>query len=158
MYDTVPKFVPFLDSLARSDNDPKSGSIRCRLRIGGCRFGRGAVVPGSMVEAGQNNLDHEVDLHYSLKSNFENCVLLSSIIRLNHPKNQGRSAQDKMSDTTWRLVTVNTAPDRAKRLIGRVAENLKDRYTIVHVANADCKLKLFMQTGTQIHAETLPSY
>lgn len=42
-----------------------------------------------------------------------------------------------MSDTTWRLVTVNTAPERAKRLIGRVAEDLKDRYTIVHVANAD---------------------
>lgn len=44
-----------------------------------------------------------------------------------------------MSDTTWRLVTVNTAPERAKRLIGRVAEELKDRYTIIHVANADCK-------------------
>ncbi|KAK5938382.1 hypothetical protein PMZ80_009352 [Knufia obscura] len=42
-----------------------------------------------------------------------------------------------MSDTTWRLVTVNTAPERAKRLIGRVAEELKDRYTIIHVANAD---------------------
>lgn len=44
-----------------------------------------------------------------------------------------------MSDTTWRLVTVNTAPERAKRLIGRVAEDLKDQYTIVHVANAECK-------------------
>jgi len=45
-----------------------------------------------------------------------------------------------MSDTTWRLVTVNTAPERAKRLIGRVAEDLKDQYTIVHVANAECEL------------------
>lgn len=42
------------------------------------------------------------------------------------------------SGTTWRLVTVNTAPERAKRVIGRVAEKLKDRYTILHVANADC--------------------
>ncbi|SPJ71013.1 uncharacterized protein FTOL_00741 [Fusarium torulosum] len=35
----------------------------------------------------------------------------------------------------WRLVTVNTAPERAKRLIGIVAEALKDRYDIQHVAN-----------------------
>lgn len=46
-----------------------------------------------------------------------------------------------MSETTWRLVTVNTAPERAKRLIGRVAEDLKDQYTILHVANADCKYR-----------------
>ncbi|KAJ5390873.1 uncharacterized protein N7496_001941 [Penicillium cataractarum] len=37
----------------------------------------------------------------------------------------------------FRLVTVNTAPERAKRLIGRVAESLKDRYTIIHVDNCD---------------------
>ena len=37
----------------------------------------------------------------------------------------------------YRLVTVNNAPERAKRLIGRVVENLKDRYTIIHVANCD---------------------
>ncbi|KAL2172038.1 hypothetical protein VTG60DRAFT_775 [Thermothelomyces hinnuleus] len=36
----------------------------------------------------------------------------------------------------FRLVTVNTAPDRAKRLIGRVVEDVKDRYAITHVANA----------------------
>ncbi|KAG7414034.1 hypothetical protein DER46DRAFT_558575 [Fusarium sp. MPI-SDFR-AT-0072] len=35
----------------------------------------------------------------------------------------------------WRLVTVNTAPERAKRLIGRVAEALKDQYDLQHVAN-----------------------
>lgn len=39
----------------------------------------------------------------------------------------------------YRLVTVNTAPERAKRLIGRVAEELKDQYTIEHVANCDSK-------------------
>ncbi|KAF2821380.1 hypothetical protein CC86DRAFT_331896 [Ophiobolus disseminans] len=35
----------------------------------------------------------------------------------------------------FRLVTVNTAPERAKRLIGRMVEALQDRYDIVHVAN-----------------------
>ena len=35
----------------------------------------------------------------------------------------------------FKLVTVNTAPERAARLIGRMAEALKDQYTIRHVAN-----------------------
>lgn len=35
----------------------------------------------------------------------------------------------------FRLVTVNTAPERAKVLIGRMVENLQDRYEIEHVAN-----------------------
>ncbi|KEF60705.1 uncharacterized protein A1O9_02266 [Exophiala aquamarina CBS 119918] len=35
------------------------------------------------------------------------------------------------------LVTVNTAPERAKRLVGRVAEELKEQYTIQHVANCE---------------------
>jgi hypothetical protein len=37
----------------------------------------------------------------------------------------------------FRLVTVNTAPERAKRLIGRLVEALKDRYTILYVANCE---------------------
>ncbi|KAK2008887.1 hypothetical protein LZ32DRAFT_608996 [Colletotrichum eremochloae] len=37
----------------------------------------------------------------------------------------------------YKLVTVNTAPERAKRLIGRVVEEVKDRYTIEHVANCE---------------------
>ncbi|CEL06146.1 hypothetical protein BJX68DRAFT_233797 [Aspergillus pseudodeflectus] len=37
----------------------------------------------------------------------------------------------------FRLVTVNTAPERAKRLIGRMAEALKDRYTIIHIDNCE---------------------
>lgn len=41
----------------------------------------------------------------------------------------------------FRLVTVNTAPERAKRLIGRVADSLKDRYTIIHVDNCDSELR-----------------
>jgi hypothetical protein len=37
----------------------------------------------------------------------------------------------------YRLVTVNTAPERAKRLVGRVVEDLKEQYTIQHVANCE---------------------
>ncbi len=35
----------------------------------------------------------------------------------------------------FRLVTVNTAPERAKRLIGRLITELKDDYEIIHVDN-----------------------
>jgi hypothetical protein len=38
----------------------------------------------------------------------------------------------------FRLVTVNTAPERAKRLIARLIEQLQDRYDIEHVANCSC--------------------
>lgn len=37
----------------------------------------------------------------------------------------------------FRLVTVNTAPERAKQLIGRMVEALKDQYTIDYVANCE---------------------
>jgi hypothetical protein len=49
----------------------------------------------------------------------------------------------KMSTTKplgpFKLVTVNTAPERAYRLIGRVVENVKDKYTIIHAGNADSR-------------------
>ncbi|KAF9772194.1 hypothetical protein IL306_010120 [Fusarium sp. DS 682] len=35
----------------------------------------------------------------------------------------------------FRLVTVNTAPERAKRLIGRLITELQDDYEIIHVDN-----------------------
>jgi hypothetical protein len=35
----------------------------------------------------------------------------------------------------FKLVTVNTAPERAARLIGRMIEGLKEQYAIQHVAN-----------------------
>jgi hypothetical protein len=41
----------------------------------------------------------------------------------------------------FKLVTVNTAPERAFRLIGRLTEELKERYTIVHAANCESMLK-----------------
>lgn len=39
----------------------------------------------------------------------------------------------------YKLVTVNTAPDRARRLVGRVVEDVKDRYTLIHAANSESK-------------------
>lgn len=33
------------------------------------------------------------------------------------------------------LVSVNTAPERAKVVIGTVIENVKDKYSIVHAGN-----------------------
>lgn len=39
----------------------------------------------------------------------------------------------------FKLVTVNNAPERAKVLIGRVAEALKDEYIIDYVANCSSK-------------------
>jgi hypothetical protein len=49
----------------------------------------------------------------------------------------------------YKLVTVNTAPERAKRLIGRVVEALKDQYTIQHVANCESKSSSSVQTETR---------
>lgn len=39
----------------------------------------------------------------------------------------------------FKLVTVNTAPERAKILVSRVVEALKDDYTIEYVANCVSK-------------------
>jgi hypothetical protein len=37
----------------------------------------------------------------------------------------------------FKLVTVNIAPERAKKIIGRVVEAVKDKYTIIHAANVE---------------------
>lgn len=42
----------------------------------------------------------------------------------------------------YTLVTVNNAPERATRLVGRVIETVKEQYTIRHVANAESKQSL----------------
>jgi hypothetical protein len=44
-----------------------------------------------------------------------------------------------MSSQTINLVSVNTAPERAKKVIGTVIENVKDKYTIVHAGNSTCE-------------------
>lgn len=46
----------------------------------------------------------------------------------------------------FRLVTVNTAPERAKKLIGRVVEDMKGEYTIEHIANCDSKMSSFLKS------------
>lgn len=50
----------------------------------------------------------------------------------------------------YKLVTVNTAPDRAKRLIGRVVEDVKDMYTIIHAGNAACEFPFPLYPLTSI--------
>jgi hypothetical protein len=42
----------------------------------------------------------------------------------------------------FKLVTINTAPDRARKIIGRMVEAVKDKYTIIHAANVEGELKL----------------
>lgn len=42
-----------------------------------------------------------------------------------------------MPEGPYKLVTVNNAPERAKRLVGRVVEDVKDQWTIVHAGNVD---------------------
>jgi hypothetical protein len=37
----------------------------------------------------------------------------------------------------YKLCTVNTAPQRAKLVVGRFVEDVKDIYTIVHVGNVE---------------------
>ncbi|BEJ15684.1 hypothetical protein CspHIS471_0502890 [Cutaneotrichosporon sp. HIS471] len=41
-----------------------------------------------------------------------------------------------MSSQTVNLVSVNTAPERAQKVIGTVIDNVKDKYTIVHAGNS----------------------
>lgn len=42
-----------------------------------------------------------------------------------------------MTLPTYRLVTVNTVPARAKILIGKLVEDVKDQWTIDYVANSE---------------------
>ncbi|BEI84947.1 hypothetical protein CcaverHIS002_0503480 [Cutaneotrichosporon cavernicola] len=41
-----------------------------------------------------------------------------------------------MSSQPVNLVSVNTAPERAQKVIGAVIDNVKDKYTIVHAGNS----------------------
>jgi hypothetical protein len=38
---------------------------------------------------------------------------------------------------TFKLCTVNNAPERAQRLVGRVIADMKDEYKIIHAGNAE---------------------
>jgi hypothetical protein len=45
-----------------------------------------------------------------------------------------------MSSQPINLVSVNTVPERAKKVIGQVIDNVKDRYAIVHAGNSESEL------------------
>lgn len=48
----------------------------------------------------------------------------------------------------YRLCTVNKVPARAKILIGRVVEDVKEEYTIDYVANAESESFLVVRVGS----------
>ena len=51
----------------------------------------------------------------------------------------------------FKLVTVNTSPERARKIIGRLVEAVKDKYTIVHAANCEgrfCWHSILLMTGS----------
>lgn len=48
-------------------------------------------------------------------------------------------AMSTPSSTPVNLISVNTAPDRAKKVIGTVIENVKDKYNIIHAGNSTSK-------------------
>lgn len=43
----------------------------------------------------------------------------------------------------YRLCTVNTAPDRAKKLVGRMVQDVREDYTIDYVENAERESLLY---------------
>jgi hypothetical protein len=47
----------------------------------------------------------------------------------------------------YKLCTVNTAPERAKRLIGRLVEDVKEEYTILYLANAESEFVFEFSLG-----------
>ncbi|KAJ6093562.1 hypothetical protein N7486_008851 [Penicillium sp. IBT 16267x] len=53
-----------------------------------------------------------------------------------------------------KLVTVNTAPERAKRVVGRLTAALADRYTIIHAANCET-IKQVRPTVREIQPDLL---
>ena len=55
-----------------------------------------------------------------------------------------------MLEPEYRLVTVNTVPERAKRVVGRIISDVKDRYNIVHVANVESEFPLLIQEIDQV--------
>jgi len=42
-----------------------------------------------------------------------------------------------MTTKTYRLVTVNTAPEWAKLIVGRIIQGVKDTYSVDYVSNAE---------------------
>jgi hypothetical protein len=47
----------------------------------------------------------------------------------------------------YKLCTVNTVPERAKLVVGRFIESVKESYIIIYVENASSTSFLLLQTG-----------
>jgi hypothetical protein len=60
-----------------------------------------------------------------------------TVRQLSNPLYNSIRMASSQSLPTVRLVSVNTAPDRAKVVIGQVIENVKDRYNIIHAGNTE---------------------
>lgn len=59
-----------------------------------------------------------------------------------------------MSRAAINLVSVNTAPDRAKKVIGQVIELVKDRYSIVHAGNSESECDNHDSIGFRTHSDS----
>ena len=57
-----------------------------------------------------------------------------------------------MDERPIKLLTVNTNPDRAKKLIGRVVEALSPEYRLQHVDNCQSEPKTYLP-GTEVLAD-----
>jgi len=77
----------------------------------------------------------------TLITQFENVSLYRNKLGMSIVTNDC-SLKVKSPAGPFRLVTVNTAPERARRLVGRVIDILSDQYTIEHVANCAGTLSL----------------
>ena len=95
--------------------------------------GRGCVLSPIPPEGGDSR-------HLPEQLRLRPPVCINEIIRTKPYKmatNVDCSEKSRKPKGPFHLVTVNTAPERAKRLIGRVAEDVKDQYTIIHAANCE---------------------
>lgn len=54
----------------------------------------------------------------------------------------------------YKLCTVNTVPERAKLVVGRVVDALKERYTVIHVENAESMLSYRSRLYIQIRGSS----
>jgi hypothetical protein len=62
---------------------------------------------------------------------------------------------------SWKLVTVNTAPERAKLLIGRMIERVRDQCTVIHAGNVEGMLvklaSCFVSNGRHLDIQSVRS-
>ncbi|KAK9357175.1 hypothetical protein V1504DRAFT_108045 [Lipomyces starkeyi] len=73
------------------------------------------------------------------------------MIYISFTKQETKKSRSTMAPKgPYKLCTVNTAPERAKRLAGRVVEDVKEEYTILYVENAETEVLNFMERPSWI--------